>query len=233
MLLRGYLLRHTAAPFIARGEIAAYRIGNEYRFTRGDLEAFLARQRVGGGEASGSLISNEARGDRFTARARAVLDSVREEAGPDTRHYVDTDHLLLALVRDRESVASRVLGNLAVGRTDVCRAVASVRDAGGARDAAAPVADVVALAARQVGERVGDPEVAMNLTPQADRVFRVASDEAVRLGVRQVGTRPLLLALLRVDDSVAARALRALGVAVDDTRTRTAQVLRSRQVADD
>ena len=40
----------TVRRLVNRGDLPAYRIGNEYRFTRVDLEEFIKRQRVSTGE---------------------------------------------------------------------------------------------------------------------------------------------------------------------------------------
>ena len=49
----------TIRRLVGRGELTAYRIGSEYRFTRSDLEDYLQRQRVstGTGEEPGTTTS--------------------------------------------------------------------------------------------------------------------------------------------------------------------------------
>jgi len=51
---------------------------------------------------------------RFTERARKVVFYAQEEAQKFGEGYVSTEHLLLGLVRESESVASRVLEKLGV-----------------------------------------------------------------------------------------------------------------------
>jgi len=56
-------------------------------------------------------------------------------------------------------------------------------------------------------------------TDRARTVLTLAQDEAVRLDHNYIGTEHILLGLLRVEDGVACRVLRARGVELDKTRT--------------
>ena len=52
--------------------------------------------------------------DKFTERARKVLQLAQEEAQRFNHNYIGTEHLLLGLVREGDGVAAKVLGNLGV-----------------------------------------------------------------------------------------------------------------------
>src|SRR5437870_8000399 len=52
--------------------------------------------------------------DKFTERARKVLQLAQEEAQRLNHNYIGTEHLLLGLVREGEGVAANVLANLGV-----------------------------------------------------------------------------------------------------------------------
>lgn len=56
-------------------------------------------------------------------------------------------------------------------------------------------------------------------TERARRALELAREEALELGHDHVGTEHMLLGLITVDDAVAARVLRNLGVASDDLRS--------------
>ena len=60
---------------------------------------------------------------RFTERARKVVFYAQEEAGRLGENYVSTEHLLLGLVRENDSVAARILdrsgGSLGRSRSDI------------------------------------------------------------------------------------------------------------------
>src|SRR6202011_3086545 len=51
---------------------------------------------------------------RFTERARRVVFFAQEEAGRLGENYVSTEHLLLGLVRENDSVAARLLDKIGV-----------------------------------------------------------------------------------------------------------------------
>ena len=100
--------------------------------------------------------------DRSTShgRARKVLTLAQDEAQRfEFRDYVDTERLLLGLVREGEGVAARVLENMNVELPEVRTAVEFIIGRGDR-----PV----------VGE--------VGLTPRAKRVIELAIDEARRLG---------------------------------------------------
>ena len=46
--------------------------------------------------------------DMFTERARKVLSLAHEEAQRFQHNYIDTEHLLLGLVREGEGLAAKV-----------------------------------------------------------------------------------------------------------------------------
>ncbi len=59
----------------------------------------------------------------FTPRAKKVLELSIDEARLHNHNYVGTEHLLLALIREGEGVAARVLGELGVDHEGVKREV--------------------------------------------------------------------------------------------------------------
>src|ERR687895_807930 len=67
--------------------------------------------------------------ERFTERARKVLELALREALQLGHNYIGTEHILLGLVRESEGVAARVLSNLDVDPDKVRREV--VRMLGG------------------------------------------------------------------------------------------------------
>src|SRR5881628_2662564 len=133
--------------------------------------------------------------DKFTERARKVLQLAQEEAQRFNHNYIGTEHLLLGLVREGEGVAARVLENMNVE-------LAKVRTA---------VEFIIGRGDRPVVGEVG-------LTPRAKRVIELAIDEARRLGHNYIGTEHLLLGLIREGEGIAAGVLQSLGVEFDRTR---------------
>jgi len=132
---------------------------------------------------------------RFTERARKVVFYAQEEAQKFGEGYVSTEHLLLGLVRESESVASRVLEKLGVSLGRVRSEVEKQLPRGESRTAQE-----------------------MTLTPRAKRVIDLAYDEARQLNNNYIGTEHLLLGLIREGDGLAGRVLTKLGVELDRAR---------------
>ncbi len=132
---------------------------------------------------------------RFTERARKVIFYAQEEAGRLGENYVSTEHLLLGLIRENDTVAARILDRLGISlgriRSEIERQVA------------------------QGDGRLGQD---MQLTPRAKRVIDLAYEEAKQLDNNYIGTEHLLLGLLREAEGLAGRILAMLDVDLERTR---------------
>jgi len=132
---------------------------------------------------------------RFTERARKVVFYAQEEAQKFGEGYVSTEHLLLGLVRESDSVAARVLERLGVSLARIRSEVEKQLPRGDAR-----------------------ASQDMTLTPRAKRVIDLAYDEARNLNNNYIGTEHLLLGLIREGDGLAGRVLAKLGVELERAR---------------
>lgn len=132
---------------------------------------------------------------RFTERARKVVFYAQEEAQKFGEGYVSTEHLLLGLVRESDSVAARVLDKLGVSLSRIRAEIEKSLPRGEAR-----------------------PNTDMSLTPRAKRVIDLAYDEARNLNNNYIGTEHLLLGLIREGDGLAGRVLAKLGVELERAR---------------
>ena len=103
---------------------------------------------------------------RFTERARKVVFYAQEEAQRFGEGYVSTEHLLLGLVRESDSVAARVLEKLGVGLNRIRAEVEKQLPRGDARSSQD-----------------------MTLTPRAKRVIDLAYDEARARPLRTIRVR--------------------------------------------
>jgi ATP-dependent Clp protease ATP-binding subunit ClpC len=140
--------------------------------------------------------------DKFTERARKVLQLAQEEAQRFNHNYIGTEHLLLGLVREGEGVAAKVLANLGVELNKVRSAVEFIIGRGD----------------RTVTGDIG-------LTPRAKKVIELSVDEARRLNHHYIGTEHLLLGLVREGEGIAAGVLESLGVSLDKVRSQVIYVL--------
>jgi hypothetical protein len=124
--------------------------------------------------------------DRFTEEARQVVVRAQEEARRLNHNYLGTEHILLALLRERQATAARVLRDLGVSvqevRTEVKRIIGL-----GSEALAGPVP----------------------LTPRAKKALELSRRAA---GDSPVWTEHLLLGLLDEGEGVAAHILQGHGV---------------------
>src|SRR4030088_3589344 len=133
--------------------------------------------------------------DKFTERARKVLQLAQEEAQRFNHNYIGTEHLLLGLAREGEGVATKVLANLGVELNKVRSAVEFIIGRGD----------------RTVLGEIG-------VTPRAKKVIELAVDEARRLNHSYIGTEHLLLGLVREGQGIAVGVLQSLGVEAERGR---------------
>jgi excisionase family DNA binding protein len=211
----------TIRRLVSRGEMPAYRVGSEYRFAETDLEDYLRRQRVSGSDEADSPSPDESStspwhkaflrkrgGDRelferfFTDSARRVLGAAQEEARRLQHNFIGTEHLLLGLLRQEESVAAQVLRHLNV-QLDIVRE---------------RVEFIVGKENRVVKGEIG-------LTGRAKMVLELAVEEAQSLRHGHVGTEHLLLGLVREGEGIAADVLQKLGADLSSVRAKTIQVV--------
>jgi ATP-dependent Clp protease ATP-binding subunit ClpC len=143
--------------------------------------------------------------DKFTERARKVLQLAQEEAQRLHHNYIGTEHLLLGLVREGEGVAGQVLKSLDVDLEKVRKAVE----------------DIIGRGDSLVFGEIG-------LTPRAKKVIELAVDEARRLNHHYIGTEHLLLGLLREGEGVGAGVLERFGLSLQEVRVKTIQVLQAK-----
>ena len=137
-------------------------------------------------------VSKQAAQQRFpqpsnetqTQAAYAALVTGEAEAIDLSHNYVGTEHLLLALSRDGDSVAGSILRDHAVRPASIKR----------------QIEEIIGASATEV-----DPPLPW--TPRARRVAKSAAKHARRTGCRRVQTGHLLLAMLEQQDSVAAQIL--------------------------
>jgi ATP-dependent Clp protease ATP-binding subunit ClpA len=133
--------------------------------------------------------------DRFTARARQAIERANEEARRFNHEYIGTEHVLLALTMDEESMAGRVLEKL--------RSRSRIR-----------------LAVERM-IRKGPVMVTMGSLPQnfqTKMAIHFAMEEATELNHNYVGTEHILLGLVRESSGAAGCILMIQGLDLDKVR---------------
>src|SRR5580693_8961648 len=141
--------------------------------------------------------------ERFTDRARKVMQLANQEAQRFNHEYVGTEHVLLGLIKEGSGVAANVLKNLDVDLRKIRNEVEKIVQAG---------PDMVTMGK-------------LPQTPRAKKVIEYAIEEARNLNHNYVGTEHLLLGLLREQEGVAAQVLMNLGLKLEDVREEVLNLL--------
>jgi len=141
--------------------------------------------------------------ERFTDRARKVMQLANQEAQRFNHEYIGTEHVLLGLVKEGSGVAANVLKNLDVDLRKIRMEVEKIVQSG---------PDMVTMGK-------------LPQTPRAKKVIEYAMEEARNLNHNYVGTEHLLLGLLREQEGVAAQVLMNLGLKLEDVRDEVLNLL--------
>src|SRR5499426_2064083 len=141
--------------------------------------------------------------DRFTDRAKKVMNLARQEAQRFNHEYLGTEHILLGLVQEGSGVAANVLKNMAIDLNKIRSEVEKI-------------------------VKTGPSMVTMGqlpFTPRAKKVLELSMEEASNLGHNYIGTEHLLLGLIKENEGIAAQVLMNLGVKLEDVREEVLEFL--------
>jgi len=139
--------------------------------------------------------------ERYTEAARRTIHWARYIASQVGSAEIETEHLLLGVLRSDMTLASRLLGSPWVGET-VWKKVEQ---------------------RKTVGDKVPGPKE-IPLDEASKRALDLAYEEADLLSSKRIGTEHLLLGLLREKKSLAAQILSDLGVRLASTRQELSQM---------
>jgi hypothetical protein len=124
--------------------------------------------------------------ERYTEKARRAIFFARYEASQYGSQCIETEHMLLGLLREDNSLRWCLLPNAGSG--------ASIRK------------EIESKITR--GERISTA-VEMPISSECKHALNFAVEEAERMGYKHIGTEELVLGLLRVEKSMAATILAA------------------------
>jgi ATP-dependent Clp protease ATP-binding subunit ClpC len=141
--------------------------------------------------------------ERYTERARRVLFFARYEASQLGSISIETEHLLLGLIREGKGLTSRLFSKSHLSMESIRKEI-----------------EGRALYRDKVSTSVDIP-----LSPDSKRVLGYASEEAERMLHNYIGTEHILLGLLREEKSVAATILAEKGMRLSAVREDIVQLL--------
>jgi len=144
--------------------------------------------------------------ERYTERARRVIFFGRYEASIYGSTTIETEHLLLGLVREDKNVINRFL---------------------------ASASDPESIRTQVEKHTTVRPKVSTSidlpLTDECKRILAYATEETELLGHRFIGTEHLLLGILRESDCLAARLLIEMGVQLERVREELKKTIPDRE----
>src|SRR6266700_702333 len=138
--------------------------------------------------------------ERYTEKARRVIFFARYEASQFGSPYIETEHLLLGLLREDKALTNRFL-----------RSHASVESIRKQIEAHTTIREKVSTS------------VDLPLSNECKRVLAYAAEEAERLGHKHIGTEHLLLGLLREEKCFASEILQERGLRLSTLREELAR----------
>lgn len=146
--------------------------------------------------------------DLFSEETKQILQAAEDEARGLRHSYIGTEHILLAIARKENLVASNVMKMFKLTYERIKEEVLKI-----------------------IEERPHQYHMNVDLTPLAKLVIRLAVEEAQSLGQRVIGPEHLLLGLLKCEEGVASRVFSRLKVNIKQMQQKVRGHLLSRRVA--
>ena len=127
--------------------------------------------------------------EEFTIKAKEALEWAGETAKELGHGYIGSEHILCGLLREGSGLAAKILFSANVSENSV-----------------------ISLIDRFVSQNVETKKNKYGYTPSAERILEQSKREAFRFRSNNVGTEHILIAILKDNDSIAARMLNTMGV---------------------
>jgi ATP-dependent Clp protease ATP-binding subunit ClpC len=141
--------------------------------------------------------------ERYTERARRVIFFARYEASQLGSNSIETEHLLLGLIREGKGLTSRIFSKCHLSMESIRKEI-----------------EGRALYRDKVSTSVDIP-----LSSESKRVLSFAAEEAERMLHNYIGTEHVLLGLMREEKCVAATILGEKGMRLNQVREEIVQLL--------
>ena len=148
--------------------------------------------------------------ERYTERARRVIFFARYEASQLGSRTIETEHLLLGLIRENNGLTGQLLFRSKIEAEDVRGEIE---------------------ARTKVREKIST-SVEIPLSVESKRVLAYAAEEAEKMFHKYIGTEHVLLGLLREKKSLASRILLEKGMRLTTAREDLLQLLKERNLTD-
>lgn len=148
--------------------------------------------------------------ERYTERARRVIFFARYEASQLGSRTIETEHLLLGLIRENNGLTGKLLSRSEI-EADAIRSEIQTRT--------------------EVREKIST-SVEIPLSVESKRVLAYAAEEAEKMLHKYIGTEHILLGLLREKKSLASRILVEKGMRLSTAREDLLQLLKEKNLSE-
>ena len=148
--------------------------------------------------------------ERYTERARRVIFFARYEASQLGSRTIETEHLLLGLIRENNGLTGKLLGRSEI-EADAIRSEIQTRT--------------------EVREKIST-SVEIPLSVESKRVLAYAAEEAEKMLHKYIGTEHILLGLLREKKSLASRILVEKGMRLSTAREDLLYLLKEKNLSE-
>ena len=146
--------------------------------------------------------------ERFTDRARKVMQLAQQECDRFNHDYVGTEHILIGLLKEGSGVAANVLKNLDM---DLAKIRSEV--------------EKVVMPSPEEGRSGLTPLAKKPITPRGKQAIEFAIESAKSLNHNYIGTEHLLLGVLSVTEGIACQVLKNLGLTIENVREEVLNLL--------
>jgi ATP-dependent Clp protease ATP-binding subunit ClpC len=128
--------------------------------------------------------------EKFTEKGRKIILYAREEAEKRNSEFLDTEHLLLAILREEDSIPIAILKKIGIQPENVRYEIEK------------------RISAETNLLTYGE----IPFSPKAKKVLEYAIEEARLLGHPYIGSEHLFLGLIKEEEGIAGKVLRSLGI---------------------
>jgi ATP-dependent Clp protease ATP-binding subunit ClpC len=139
--------------------------------------------------------------ERYTEKARRIIFFARYEASQFGAEQIETEHILLGLMREDRSLAGRFFNQ---SHHHAHTIIESIREE---------------IRARTMLRERTSISVDLPLSVEAKQALAFAAEESTQMGHRHIGPEHLLLGILRAENSLAAKILFERGLRLSELRS--------------
>lgn len=143
--------------------------------------------------------------ERYTEKARRLIFFARYEASQFGSPYIETEHLLLGLLRESKESVTKLLSDSTP--VEAVKAIALIRSK---------------IESNASHSKVIPTSVDLPLSNGSKRALAYAAEEAERFSHQYIGTEHLLLGLMREKDGLASQILTSVGLPLESARMKIA-----------